>query len=270
MSVNTATVAGRRLSTSHGSLAYGVPRSKPHTLFALSIAGGITVGPRDGRTVIFGRNRPDVHVCIGEDDPKVSRQHGSLTHHDRYWWLTNTGRLPMRLPNSRLLFADEDAVPIDDGYTPLFVRGSREREHLLELYVSGPDGQRPATRHHDVTQPPRTWRLDDDERLALVVLGQRYVMHEARPQPLSWKQAATQLAELRPGAGWTAKRVEHLVGAVRTRLSHDGVDGLTLEELGKPVGNALNDNLIRELLQSTTLVPPDLALLDDDPSNHQP
>lgn len=37
---------------------------------------------------------------------------------------------------------------------------------------------------------------------------------------------------------------------------------LTREELGEPVGNALNDNLIRALLTSTTLVPMDLALID--------
>lgn len=34
------------------------------------------------------------------------------------------------------------------------------------------------------------------------------------------------------------------------------------EEVGEPVGNTLNDNLLTELVQSTTLVPPDLALLD--------
>lgn len=139
------------------------------------------------------------------------------------------------------------------------------REHLLELYVTGPAGHRPAPRHRDVTQPPRTWRLDAEERIALIVLGQRYLFHEALPQPLSWRQAAVQLAELQPDADWTGKRVEHLVVAVRNRLSRGGVAGLTREEIGEPVGNALNDNLLRELVLSTTLVPPDLALLDDEP-----
>ena len=74
--------------------------------------------------------------------------------------------------------------------------------------------------------------------------------------------AAAQLAELRPAAGWTRKRVEHLVVGVRNRLSADGVAGLTRAEIGEPVGNALNHNLLRELLLSTTLVPPDLAVLD--------
>ncbi|WP_405973092.1 hypothetical protein OG496_29830 [Streptomyces sp. NBC_00988] len=68
--------------------------------------------------------------------------------------------------------------------------------------------------------------------------------------------------EVRPGAGWTDKRVEHLVNGVRTRLSRDGVPWLTREELGEPVGYALNDQLIRALLAPTTLVPMDLALID--------
>jgi hypothetical protein len=54
---------------------------------------------------------------------------------------------------------------------------------------------------------------------------------------------------------------------VRERLSHPDyrprVEGLLRDEaLGEPLGNALNDNLIRALLQSTTLVPQDLERLD--------
>ncbi len=118
-------------------------------------------------------------------------------------------------------------------------------------------------RRPGTVQQPLLWRLDDDERRVLTVLGQRYLLHEHRPQPLSWRQAADQLAELQPDAGWTPKRVEHAVTAIRTRMSKGGVPGLTREEVGEPVGNALNDNLIRELVLSTTLVPPDLELLGD-------
>ena len=99
---------------------------------------------RDRRTVLFGRNKPDVHVCVGADDQRVSRQHGTLTWLGAQWWVSNTGQLPIRLPGSRLLFGDE------------------------------------------------------------------------RPQPLAWRE----------------------------------------------VGNKLNENLITELMLSTTLVPPHLALLD--------
>jgi hypothetical protein len=98
--------------------------------------------------------------------------------------------------------------------------------------------------------------------LVLVVLGQRYLRHEAHPAPLSWNQVAEQLAELQPQVGWTAKSAEHVVGAVRRRLARREVRGLTRDEVGEPVGNALNHNLLLELLLSTTLVPPDLRLVD--------
>lgn len=146
--------------------------------------------------------------------------------------------------------------------TPLFAGGSRGREHLLEVYVTDAEGGHRAPRHGDVTRPPRVWTLTDAERLALVALGRRYLQHEPRPQPLTWRQTAAQLADVRSGEGWTDKRVEHLVNAVRLRLSRDGVPGLTREEVGEPVGNALNDHLIRALLTSTTLVPMDLAVID--------
>lgn len=195
----------------------------------------------------------------------MSRQHGLLTHHRGRWRVSNTGRLPLRLPGARKLFPDDEPVPLPLGYTPLFVQGTRGREHLLELYVTGSDGQRPVARHHDHTQLPRVWRLHKDERLALIVLGQHYLLHDEHPHPLSWRQAAEQLAELQPEAGWTAKRVEHMIVSVRTRLSQGGVAGLTREEVGEPVGNTLNHNLLTELVHSTTLVPPDLAILDDLP-----
>jgi hypothetical protein len=53
------------------------------------------------------------------------------------------------------------------------------------------------------------------------------------------------------------------VGRVRKRLHEEhGVMGLTRDEVGEPVGNALNHNLITELLLSATLVPPDLREID--------
>lgn len=244
------------------SLARGIPRAAPGAVVALALTGRLSVAPAEGRRVVFGRNRPDVDVCVGENDLQVSRKHGALTHHDGHWWVSNTGKLPIRLPGTRLLFLDEDPLPLPLGYTPLFIRGTRDREHLLELYVAGPDGGQPVHRHQDVTQPPKRWRLTPDERLLLVVVGQRYLMHEANPQPIARQQASEMLAELQPDAGWSAKRVEHMVSAVRSRLSAGGVYGLRRDEVGEPIGNTLNNNLLRELILSTTLVPPDLALLD--------
>lgn len=255
---------GRLLPASHESLAFGVPPAVPGTLFALAPGGGITVGPKEGRVLVFGRNRPDVHVCLGPDDPRVSRQHIAVTYVGGRWWVRNIGRLPVRMAETRLLFANEDPVPLAEGFTPLLVRGSAGREHLVEVHVTGSEGGRTAPRPGAVTQAPRVWSLEPDERMALVVLGQRYLRQEHYPQPLSWRLAADQLAELAPDRRWTPKRVEHLVTAVRTRLSANGVAGLTREEVGEPVGNTLNHNLVRELLISMTLLPADLQLIDGD------
>ncbi|KUM99637.1 hypothetical protein AQI95_38490 [Streptomyces yokosukanensis] len=250
------------LPATHGSLARGVSAPVPGTVFALALTGGITLRPGEGREVLFGRNRPEVHVCLGEDDPRVSRHQGTLAHRGGRWWLSTSGRLPIRCTEGRLLFRGEEPLPLTTGYTPLFVQGSQGREHLLEVFVSGAADERPRARHADVTRPPRVWVLTAPEKLALVVLGRRYLLHEPRPQPLTRRQTAAQLDELQPSAGWTDKRVEHIVNAVRARLSHDGVPYLTREEVGEPVGNALNDHLLRALLASTTLVPMDLALVE--------
>ncbi len=61
---------------------------------------------------------------------------------------------------------------------------------------------------------------------------------------------------------WTIKRVEHMVAGVRARLSATGVTGLTRVEVGEPVGNTLQHNLICELVDSGTLIAADLELLD--------
>ncbi|CAM4252882.1 FHA domain-containing protein [Kibdelosporangium persicum] len=246
----------------HESLARCVPRAVPGAIVALSLSAKLTLEPKEGLTARFGRNRPEVDVCVGETDLRVSRTHGTLTHRDGHWWVRNIGRLPIRLPRTRLLFRDEDPVPLPEGYTPLFIRGSRDREHLLEMYVVGWNGGQPAAQYDAMTRPPKRWSLTADEHLALVVLGQRYLLHEANPQPISRQHAAEVLSELQPNATWSAKRVEHVVADVRARLSARGVYGLVREEVGEPVGNALNDNLLRELVMSTTLVPTDLALLD--------
>jgi hypothetical protein len=244
----------------HESLARSVPTAAPGAVVALAVSGKTSADPVEGATIRFGRNRPAVDVCVGETDLRVSRTHGLLTRQDGQWWVSNIGQLPIRLPRTRLLFKDEDPLPLPLGYTPLFVRGVRE--HLLEVYVAGEDGP-PATLHGAVTQQPKRWRLTDDERLLLVILGQRYLLHEANPQPVARSEVADAMTELRPGSEWNVKRVDRMIAEVRTRLSVAGVGGLRREEVGEPVGNSLNDNLLKELVLSTTLVPPDLSLLDE-------
>ncbi|WP_280370531.1 hypothetical protein [Nocardia wallacei] len=255
-------VGGQRLPASHDSLARGVSAPVAGTVSALSLVGGVSFGPKEGRKVVFGRNRPLVHVCVGENDLRISRHQGTLVCGNGRWWVRNLGAQPIRVAESCLLFRDEDPVALEPGYTPLFIRGSERREHLLEIFVSNAELHEPGPRHRHVTSPAVSYDLTDAERLALVVLGQRYLRHEARPQPWTWDATARLLAYLEPDAGWKRRRVEDLVLGVRLRLCGLGVSGLTADEVPQPIGNMLNHNLIQELMLSGTLVPRDLALID--------
>lgn len=68
-------------------------------------------------------------------------------------------------------------------------------------------------------------------------------------------------AARKAGGFWTRKRAARIVAGVRTKLSGT-VPGLMEDEIPQPVGNALNHNLITELLVTTTLVKSNLALLE--------
>lgn len=246
--------------------AFGMSSPAPRTIYALALSSEISAAPKGGRTIRFGRDRPNVDVCVGEDDIRVSREHGTVAFRDSRWWISNSGKGPIRLGSMGYLFPGDEPLPLADGYTPVFVVGAarrqslrERREHLIEIYV----GKRPAARHAESTPGTYPWPLASDDRLTLIALGQRYLYHDFHPHPLAYKEAAEQLAELDPEAGWTEARVRRRVENVRSKLSAAGVPGLTEGEVGPPVGNALNENLIKELILSATLGPRDLALLDE-------
>lgn len=262
----------RNLSAPPYGLARGVGGTTPGTISVLSTVGGVHGSPDDGNIIEFGRNLQQVDVGIGPDDLRISRVHGTLTYRRNHWQLNNIGGVPIRMPDARLVYVGEEPFPLGTGYTPMFIRGSHYREHLLEVYVTGSNGGLPAPRHEHVTDAPSPWPLKPDEKLALVALGQAYLCHERWPQPWTWKETAALLTTLQPDAGWTDRHVADLVGRVRTRLSNekyaracgrDPVPGLTRDQLIEPIGNMLNHNLLQELTQSSTLVPRDLQLLED-------
>jgi hypothetical protein len=246
-----------------GSLARGLPPCPSQTLFVLGSKGGVRVHPDCSMAIVFGRNEPEVHVCVGVEDKGVSRRQGLLTRSAGRWLMTNTGRAPIRLADSRILLqGHEYALPV--AYTPLYIHSGRRRDHVLEIRVAGvADRVGPGAAHNPTTttglQEP--WRITEVERLVLVCLAQRYLAADRNPQPLAWRDVSRELEQQFPGQSWGVRRVETVVRRVRTRLSERGVPGLTLEEVGEPVGNALNHNLILELVLSTTLVAPDLELL---------
>lgn len=253
----------------HDSLARGVTPSPPGTLHVRSVSGGLRVAPRPGMTICFGRQRPAVDLCVGEDDQWVSRRHGELTYRQHHWWLRNTGQQLIRLPKGHLMHLSTEPVPLCPGYTPLFVRGSARREHLVELYVVDHDEARSGPRHSAETVPPKRWPLDDDERLVLVVLGQQYLLFQEDPRPLAYRQAVEQLRCLRGDEHWTQSKVAHRVEAVRRRLSRSGdfpYEVMRDTEAGGPCDSNLMHNLFRGLVESTTLVPPDLGLVDEEPA----
>ena len=249
------------------SLVDKVPPAPPGTIFVLAADGGYAVPPGT-HPLLFGRDSDQVHVAVGVDDPCVSRKHGAFTCVGREWWVRNTGSLPIELPGSILLTGHERRI--DAGFTPLMLRSSKRRSHLLEVRVTG-GGRLDAACGVGATtkQPEDKYELTLQQRMVLTALAQRYLVQDRYPQPLTWKQVATCLNHVpASGKAWTARSVEAKVGDVRQRLSREkGVPGLTREEVGEPVGNMLNHNLIMELLRTTTLAVQDLLLLGVEPDN---
>ncbi|MFW6690891.1 FHA domain-containing protein [Streptomyces sp. MAR4 CNX-425] len=257
--------------TGRDSLARGVIPGQPGTLHARSAVDGIQVAPLPGLTVRFGRGPGDggdgghVELYVGRSDQGVSRRHGELTYLEGGWTLRNTGQQALRLPHGRLLGPGSDRTPLAAGYTPVFVKGSGFREHLVELYVVRPEPACPGGPAAPARATlPAGWSLSDDERLVLVVLGQRYLRHEPDPRPVPYRQAAEVLAFLRPGERWGAREVERRVAEVRRRLAGDGAYLSALRDARPPeAADCTPDHrLLTDLVAATALVPPDLGLLD--------
>lgn len=100
-------------------------------------------------------------------------------------------------------------------------------------------------------------RLDERERLALTVLGRRYLRFEPQPAPLTWEETTRVLAGVDPDQGWNAASLQALVDRTGQRLfgSSPGQGG----EEGS--GRAVHQ-LFHALLLAAVLVPTDLRLLD--------
>jgi hypothetical protein len=243
-----------------GSLAHGLPPAPPGTLFVRGLYGGMSVEPDARFELHFGRCEPDVHVCVGAGDRRVSRLHGRITREDSRWVLHNVGKLPIRFPGSRLVVSGQ-REDLPAGYSPLFIVAPDE-EHLLEVRVAARTPPVPATSYEAKTHPTE-WELTDRERLVLVCLAQRYLRQDPAPQPLTWAEVKDELRRVQPWKGWTWRQAAHEVRNVRLRLSARGVHGIREDDLPPGSGNSLNHNLITELLVTATLVKAHLALIDD-------
>lgn len=249
-----------------GSPADKVSLAPLGTIFVLGPEGGYAVPPR-GYTLLFGRDREDVHVPVGVDDPTVSRRHGvfTCTGPDGEWWLRNTGRLPIELPDGALMLTGHTRI-IEPGYTPLLINSSKRRSHLMEVRLIGDTDRRPHSATNAKTVDPETiYELSPQERLVLTALAKCYLEgHDDYPQPMTWHDTA-RLANASPYSmrTWTHKIAANTVEDVRDRLHRRGVKGLLRDEVGTNVGATLSVNLIRELIKTATLSAQDLELLGE-------
>jgi hypothetical protein len=235
--------------------------ARPGTLVVLEPGGGPVVGPQEGRVLWFGRNRPEVHICIGPDDLGVSRRHGTLEFTAGRWWVRTLGERPVRVGDTHVLRRGDEPLPLAEGSTSLLVPGADPRDlHVVRVRVTGAAGE-PRSAVGAGTVPVPCFALDPVERLVMAVIAQRHLLHQPDPQPLTAREAAVELVALAPGAGWTQKKVEHLVKKVRDRLTRQGVPGLVPEPGQTGFDSAYRRNLIDALLGSGTLGAADVRLL---------
>jgi hypothetical protein len=263
--IDPAAFPPRKLPALTGGLAARAVAGPPGSIFVYGADGGFAAPPMERLQVRFGRKADEVEVCVGSGDRQISRTHGRIVRAGREWWLHNDGRLPIRAPDSANLLLPGRHMPLAKGYSPLFITGSADRRHLIEVRVVGlPKDTAPtAGDEDDATTAPQVHELAATERLVLTALAQRYLRQESHPQPVAWQQVADDLNDVEGQDGWHWHRASNVADAVRKRLADKGIAGLTREEVGEPVGNKLKDNLIQELLATATLLPLDLALLGE-------
>jgi hypothetical protein len=228
------------------------------TLFVLGDAGGYAAAAISGRELVVGRNTPDVHVAIGRDDAYVSREHATLRcvpfGGATQWVLRNGGTLPIRMPDTAPLLRTHEAL-LPTGYTPLYIQG--EQLHVVEVLVSNGQRQRGAVRPETKTGNLRL-PLTQREWLVLVAMFSDVLSREDQALARTWNETARLLDSVPGQSGWTDRKAENVVDGVRQRLTAAGIDRLTRETAPS---EALKNNLARVLVDTGTLLPEDLRVL---------
>lgn len=225
------------------------------TLFVLSDDGGYAAAPARANRLILGRNTEDVHVTIGAGDGRISRQHATLRSDGRTWLLQNDGRLPIRIPDVPELLHGHEA-PLSPGYTPLYLSGTHR--HVVEILVSEGRATPPVVRPQTSTTDLR-WPLTNRERLVLVAMFQNYLERSDNPRPLSWSETSNELNDVPGQEGkWNDRKAEYVVEGLRKKLTEADRAAVNVESVPPEV---IRLNLLRYLLETATLVPPDLRLL---------
>ncbi|GAA0905844.1 hypothetical protein Vau01_121800 [Virgisporangium aurantiacum] len=228
------------------------------TLFVLGEDGGYAAVAAPANRLLLGRNSNAVHVTVGSGDGKVSREQAVLRCETGAGWrLSNVGRLPIRIPDAPELLHDHE-VTLPAGYTPLYITGSRR--HVVELLVSRPQPA-PVAVGPETDTRETALRLSDREKLVLVALYQNHLLRLDAPEPLSWPDTSDALNLVSGQRGWTARKAENVVDALRQRLTRQGCHGLTVDSAAS---GAIKTNLLELLARTATLIPPDLRLLGAD------
>jgi hypothetical protein len=200
-----------------------------------------------------------VHVPIGRDDAYVSREHATLRcvpyGGATQWMLRNGGSLPIRMPDTAPLLRAHEA-PLPTGYTPLYIQG--EQLHVVEVLVSNGQRQRGTVKPDTKTGTLRL-PLTQREWLVLVAMFSDALAREDQALARTWNETARLLNNVPGQSGWTDRKAENVVDGVRQRLTAAGIDRLTRETAPS---EALKTNLARVLVDTGTLLPEDLRVLE--------
>jgi hypothetical protein len=239
-------------------LSGGEPElAPPGTIFVSGDHGGWAV-PLSEYTLRFGRDKDEVEVPIAIGDTHVSRQQGAIVCDGHTWWLENRGKRTIHIPGQQKLLKGEGRL-LGSGYTLLYIITPEKRTYPLHVRVVGEKRRSSGRRPKERTKEADAYKLSDTERMVLAALAQRYLRGEPHPQPVTWQQTAD-LVNLAPGPkDWGPRAAEHLVTRVRERLA---IPFTSRREMGEPVGNSLNHNLIEALIESGCLLPEHLELFE--------
>ena len=198
---------------------------RPGTLVVLEPGGGPTVSPTEGMVLWFGRNRPDVHICVGPDDAGVSRRHGTLEYSAGCWWVRTLGGRPVRVGGTQVLRRGTSRCRWPTAAPRCSWRARTPATCTsCACSVVGAAEQPPRAGRARARCPSAASGWTPSERLVhdrRSPSGSSCVLPAATPSRPPGEAAEAARGPPARG-GWTPKKVEHLVKRVRERLAGAG------------------------------------------------
>lgn len=142
-----------------------------------------------------------------------------------------------------MIFRDANQVKESGVAAGLWNRHGSVPQWMVRIADSHPAPSSPVTpeKLNAPTYNPDARDLDDEERLVLTCLAQRYLRNDPHLQPLPWTQVAFELSELRPAEKWDWRKAARIVARVRKRLSETyHVTGIMEEKDTPSIGTTIN------------------------------